>query len=253
MGASLAVHKGEPLLEGSTGMTRVGNDETGEGKGPLSAQRNDKHAQHSADATDRSADETPPTMTAAKRWAIVLVHGVGDAQPSDMLEAVTRVMSSVNPNLALDAYNQDRQLPERDPISKTRAHFPVFTRRGRSGGDTVVFAEVYWADLTRVGVDTHNFVLSLIGFIYGIRHIALQASQIPTKLGSALDAVLRLTVSILLGPIFALFIFELIIYSIYLLYFDSELDRTAHRQLGYHGAGGGNPWGHQPVRMEAAG
>jgi hypothetical protein len=148
-----------------------------------------------------------------------------------MLEAITRVMSRVNPELLLNPYNEHRQLPEEDPISKTNAQFPVFMRRGRSDGDTVVFAEVYWADLTRAAVETHQFFLSLIGFIYGVRHIALQASLIPGKLGAALSVILRLTVSLLLGPAFALFVFEFVIYTVYLLFFVNSWDETPNRSL----------------------
>ena len=86
-------------------------------------------------------------------------------------------------------------------------------------------AEVYWADLTRVGVDTHHLLLSMVRFIYGIRHLVLQAALIPGKFGWGLSAALRSAFLLVQGPIYSLYVFEAVLCIVYLAFLPDSWDQ----------------------------
>jgi hypothetical protein len=192
----------------------------------------------------------PSTDSPIKNWAVVKVHGVGDTRPGHTLRAVTKALTDVNPELKLNPHEEYVELKENDRITtaardfgqattppvgtssrrkETRSKrepklFPAFMQRAHSGTDSALFAEVYWADLTRVGVDTHNFLMALVGFVYGLRDIALQVALIPGRLAATLTIALRLAMLLLLGPVSALFLFEAILYVVYLVFVPKALD-----------------------------
>lgn len=141
-----------------------------------------------------------------------------------MLDAVLPPFEHLSPGLHVNPTKEETDLTETDPKTRETVTFPVFIRRARSESQRFVFAEVHWADLTRAGPDTHHFVLSLLAFVYGLRHIALQAALIPGKLAALLTGALRFAVFLLLGPVFALFLFEAVLYSIYLLFIPKAWD-----------------------------
>jgi hypothetical protein len=156
------------------------------------------------------------------RWAVLLIHGVGDTTPGQMLASVTQSIQSINPHLILNARNEHIELRDAAPNEDTA--FPVFMRRARAGTDSLLFAEVHWADLTRVGTETHHLILAFAGFVYGLRHIALQAAFIRGWLPATLGIVLRVALFILVGPVFASYLFEAILYFVYLVFIPAEWD-----------------------------
>jgi hypothetical protein len=103
------------------------------------------------------------------RWAVVLVHGVGDNEPGSMLMSVTSAMRDASRNgLSIEPYLRRITLPETDPEGNEPAEFPIFMRRGHSARGAVSFAEVYWADLTRVGVDFQHLLMAVLRCVYTI-------------------------------------------------------------------------------------
>jgi hypothetical protein len=164
-----------------------------------------------------------PPSAHPKRWAVILIHGVGDTSPGCMLTGIVRSFRAITPNLVLDRHNEFLELTESSPHRKSR--FPVLMQRATKGRDSILFAEVFWADLTRVGKETHHLILALTGFVYGLRHIALQAAFIPGRLGAGLTIALRLALFLLLGPVLASYLFEFILYFLYLIFMPVDWDR----------------------------
>ena len=164
-----------------------------------------------------SMPETPP-----EKWAVLLIHGVGDTTPGDLLTAVGGAMLAAKPGLVLPAGHVVLTLP--DGPTGVQLTFPVHTQTGTRGTRVVDLAEVHWADLTRAGLDTHQFVASVIRFVFGIRHLVRQAALIPGWLGWALNATLRPAVLLLQGPIYALFLYEAILCVAYLAFLPDAWD-----------------------------
>jgi hypothetical protein len=159
-----------------------------------------------------------PPAPAAKNWAVVLIHGVGDTTPGAMIDALSGPLAAVCGSKFLQQKGSI-DLPE-----KPDGKFPVFMRRGHAGPDRVLLAEVHWADLTRIGVETHLVGVALVRCVYGIRHLALQAALVPGKLGWVLQAALRSAIFLLQGPVYALFFFEALLCAVYLLFIPAAWD-----------------------------
>ncbi len=137
------------------------------------------------------------------KWVVILVHGVGDSEPTDMIDSVAPIINAVQDpgRRPSDRYELIR-LPEEDEET-----FPVFMRRDHVNGAAVVFAEVYWADLSRIRQGTVAFVFGVFQLIFGVRSIADQASAQPGVLALALRIQMRAVSALLRGPLFALYLF----------------------------------------------
>lgn len=164
------------------------------------------------------------SLPGSKNWAIVMIHGVGDTDPGQLITAVRKPLEDTI-GLVLDQENQLNVIEEKLDYDKGFNRFPVFMQRGQAGQDRVLLAEVHWADLTRIGSGPHLLLAAIVRCIYGIRHIALQAAIIPGKLGLVLHATLRWVIFLLQGPVYALFIFEAILCILYLLLIPERWDR----------------------------
>src|SRR5579872_4417399 len=94
------------------------------------------------DGTSMTSTHDNPSSEKEK-WAIILVHGVGDTEPTQMIDAVTTAMSAANPNLMLRADYELIKAREIDPATCERSTFPVYLKRGLTKAGRVVFAEVH--------------------------------------------------------------------------------------------------------------
>jgi hypothetical protein len=167
-----------------------------------------------------------PAVTLAQKWAVVLVHGVGDTEPGAMLAAVGPAMAAGKPGLLFPAPQAATSLYEVSPSGHVGSSFPAHSQAAQRAANSIQLTEVHWADLTRVGVETHNLILSLVRFIYGIRHLVLQAALIPGKAGWGLNAALRTAILTLQGPIYSLYLFEAVLCIIYLAFLPAEWDEA---------------------------
>src|SRR6266571_7392933 len=137
----------------------------------------------------------PSASSRAKNWAVVLVHGVGDSRQGQMLDSICECMAQFNSKLKLEPHYELANHTEPPGPDGMADDYDVHMRRGTVGTDRVLFAEVYWADLTRIGVETHALVASLVWCVYGIRHIALQASRAPGLWsGRLIRTILRVSI-----------------------------------------------------------
>ncbi len=144
---------------------------------------------------------TDTLAPAEERWAVILVHGVGDTKPSDMIDSVAPVVSAVQDptQKPSDEYELVRLADEGD---KT---FPVFMRRDRVQAVRVLFAEVFWADLSRIREGTLALFVGVFNLIFGVHYIANQGSAQPGRTAAVLRVPLRIAAFLLRGPLFALY------------------------------------------------
>jgi len=144
------------------------------------------------------------TQPAGKKWVVLLVHGVGPSEPREMLDAVAPAVARANPGLVLsDRYEMTRE--KDDGLSEEE--YPVFIRRGRAGDDEVVFAEVYWADLSMIREGGLDLLIGGVILLFGVRHVADQAAAQVGAPAGFLRAILQAASWLLRGPFFALYLF----------------------------------------------
>ena len=111
----------------------------------------------------------------AEKWLVLCVHGVGDSKPADMVDAVAPTVCAVRgAELPAPAQYEMVRLPD-----GKGATFPVFTRRTVFGSTKVLFAELFWADLSRSKPGFLGFLTALFLLVFGIRCLADQASAQP--------------------------------------------------------------------------
>ena len=132
---------------------------------------------------------------------MILVHGVGETEPADMIDAVAPVVTAVqDPTRTPSDANEEVQLP--DEGGQT---FPVFMRRDQVNAAQVLFAEVFWADLSRIRQGTLALLVGLYHLVFSVRYIADQGSAQPGALAAILRFLLRTAAFLLRGPMFALY------------------------------------------------
>jgi hypothetical protein len=207
---------------------------------------------------------------APKNWAVVLIHGVGDTTPGMMSKDLSKVLAEVyshprtvvghqqlpsdgvtrlaesEDKLAFDP-EQTSYFPEKTIFGRGQSQFPVVQREGQAGPDRVLLAEVHWADLTRISVNSRIlaqlplfvavplrwlaehlvFTGTVVRTVYGIRHVALQAALIPGRVGWWFHAALRSAIFLLQGPAYALYVFESLLCVLYLVAIPDRWDDAA--------------------------
>ncbi|HVS37302.1 MAG TPA: hypothetical protein VMS17_17205 [Gemmataceae bacterium] len=144
---------------------------------------------------------TDTPAPADERWVVILVHGVGETEPSDMIAAVAPVITAVqDPTRQPSDEFHEARLPD-----EGRKTFPVFTRRDRVGAAEVLYAEVFWADLSRIRKGLIPLLWGVYNLIFSVRYIADQASDQPSALAAFLRMRLKNAAFLLRGPMFALY------------------------------------------------
>jgi hypothetical protein len=167
-----------------------------------------------------------------KKWAVLVVHGVGDTEPGATVDRFLGTLTAGGRRLHPDGGVEIRHFPDLPPGQPKAADdvalFPAHIRRAaivpRSGGPAApavdepreaVFAEVYWADLSRVREGTVPRLLGLLSTDFSLRYITDQAAVMPAGPATPAETnarnhsrwlrfLLSLAARILCGPIAAL-------------------------------------------------
>jgi hypothetical protein len=190
----------------------------------------------------RRAEET----NMAEKWAVIVVHGVGNTEPGATVDALVSSLAATNDHVRPDGNIEAFQLPDKDvgwligtyPMHhqrtpheardrlartpRTLKTFPMHFRRAglnvNNGPREAIFAEVYWADLSRIREGTIALILSLLATVFSLRHIAEQAvDNIRWDLARWLRTIVFISASWLCGPIAALYGFMLFVLTLYYL------------------------------------
>lgn len=69
----------------------------------------------------------------------------------------------------------------------------------------MLFAEVFWADLSRIREGTLALFVGVFNLIFGVHYIANQGSAQPGRTAVVLRVLLRIAALLLRGPLFALY------------------------------------------------
>lgn len=132
-------------------------------------------------------------------WAVLVVHGVGDTRPGATVDAFVPALEAarggtLNPDGQVEIRRlrpDGDQLPDGPPENvgpQADLVFPVHIRTASikaggnpSGPDRALFAEVYWADLSRIREGLLNSILAILSTIFLIRFITDQAAVMPRQ------------------------------------------------------------------------
>src|SRR5690349_2872020 len=85
---------------------------------------------------------------------VVVIHGVADTEQGANLDTLVRTMAAAHPppEFFADNYDEVRRVAEPFAAPGAPAERPVVFRGAMVGASrSVTFAEMYWADTTRVG------------------------------------------------------------------------------------------------------
>lgn len=123
-----------------------------------------------------------------KRVAVIVTHGVGEAEPGEVLRELTK---NVGSQLGVTVENQmevhyvaesvarhsgsarARWADLSKPVAQSGSdNFPVFMRRATlDSGEQLTFAELYWADMTRVGGGRIGAALGIFRVIFEAHYV----------------------------------------------------------------------------------
>jgi hypothetical protein len=176
-----------------------------------------------------------PPPASPSVWGVVVIHGVGATAPGDTLQAfvpsyLQEYKKQTGPVLDDNVPFEMRLLPQPDsafppaPTGPTAPNaaprkvpkdcFPMHIRRvdlpAGSAADRVMFAEVYWADLSAAGKGLWQLMIRVFTVIFGVSYLADQAATFVGLLSSKwLRVCLYVASSVLCGPVAALNVFFL--------------------------------------------
>lgn len=143
----------------------------------------------------------------AKRTAIVLVHGVGDPNPGDLIRDFTAALAANDDvSIRLDK-PKTVWLPDHSALpSKICEFFPVPLCKGTLEDRDVTFAEVFWGGSSKISSGLVGIARGLLGLIFGLQAVisgnlsqksSSKIEKIATRVGLFGSWLLR-------GPVFAI-------------------------------------------------
>jgi protein-S-isoprenylcysteine O-methyltransferase Ste14 len=150
--------------------------------------------------------DTSGTGNRSHNIVVIIAHGVGEADPGYAATTLGATLGKCagfrSDGAAQVRYLPDVNLPERQ-LERT---FPVFIGSGQlTNGDRMTFAELYWADVAKIGPGRINTILGLFRVIFESHHLIDGMLNRNNGLGVRLLRHLLLIASWMLrGPIIGL-------------------------------------------------
>ena len=148
------------------------------------------------------------------RTAVVVVHGVGDPNPGDALRSFSSALAAeVGTNLHLEAMGvhllPDHSHPDTDSL---REFFPMALLKGELNDQPIVFAEVFWGQVSSVQQGVTGVLRGIFGLIFGLQAIISgnRYKKPPAGIEDLVTRVGDFGAQVLRGPIFAINILMLI-------------------------------------------
>lgn len=166
-------------------------------------------------------DEAEDFIKGRCNIGVVVVHGVADAQQGanlkTLIENLTKEGRAKGFTTKDHDYNEVHWLKETSPVSGEKVELPVILRRASLGEDRVIFAEVYWADTTRVRAGKLAALLGAFRLVFEMHYfIRALIAQTRNPLSKALAWLLYFAAAIIRGPIAAANVLLLTVASVYL-------------------------------------
>lgn len=161
---------------------------------------------------------SPAEMRNPDGTLVLVVHGIGDPVPGQIVRAFATCLAHQYPNQEMDAVEESVWIPIRDhePDGKHDLLEPLaaHVQRGAIAGERVIFSEVYWADLSLVRKSLWGVLTAIFEILFGLPHVVREslrippdppiASRLPKCRMQILGAICNLAANILLGPVAAL-------------------------------------------------
>src|SRR5262245_39189531 len=82
-----------------------------------------------------------------ERVGIVVIHGVGETEPGWINRSICDPLAEEASSLKLVSHSELHSLPDAGNV-ESGSNFNVLLRRARMGTRSIVFAELFWADLS---------------------------------------------------------------------------------------------------------
>lgn len=126
-----------------------------------------------------------------EKIAVVVIHGVGETEPSWINDYIIDPIARAQPQLEPDAHSEVHQLPDDGRLHEVGT-FPVVVRRATTPAADVMFAELRWSDLSKVGNGPITFIGDSIKLMFEAPDVLAQGFMRGRWLG--LHAVIALLV-----------------------------------------------------------
>ena len=140
---------------------------------------------------------------------VLVVHGVGDPQPGEILSAFVR--SLADEDTPLCETQKVNWLHDKNSANDHVQTFPSHSRSLTAGNRSFEFAEVFWGDLSRVRKGWWGILVGLFQILFGIRYAAYVAADQTSRGADRLKQLGLISSRMLHGPVLAVNIFLLIV------------------------------------------
>ncbi len=165
------------------------------------------------------------------RTVVVLVHGVGDPAPGEVLRDFTATLEADDDcQLKLMGPTIVRQLEDSSlPELPLRHFFPVHLILGELGGRSVVFAEVFWGEVSRIPHGIVGVLRGLFQVIFGLGAIMIgdRGKGKPKPFDRLTALIAWLGSEVLRGPVLAInLLLSLTLLILVVLALCSEMDAS---------------------------
>jgi hypothetical protein len=152
---------------------------------------------------------------------VVVIHGVADAEQGANLDTLVRTIVAAESatKFSADDYDQVHRFAEPFATPGAPAERPVVFRHAMVGATrSVTFAEMYWADTTRVGAGKLAALLAAFRLVFEAHYFieALVPREGRSWLAGRLVSVLYFATALIRGPIAAVNVLFLSVAAIYL-------------------------------------
>lgn len=151
----------------------------------------------------------PARAGSREKVGVVVVHGIGDPNPGDTLYNLTEGLAHHENPLVADLTSSELHylVHARRKATRLIDFFPMMTRRANStrGNEQLVFAEVYWSDVSRLAKGWYGIVQGITKLFFSIRYLidgATPSSAAPT-LAKPVHSMAALLSRLITGPVLA--------------------------------------------------
>jgi hypothetical protein len=154
-----------------------------------------------------------------RRIGVVVVHGVADAEQGKNLKTLVDNLCKQPDSIYADQFEEVHWRSEISSVSKIEIPLPVVMRRCSLGrGQEAMFAEVFWADTTRVHTNKTAALLAGFRIVFEAHYFidALVQRAHDSKLAAGFARLLYLAAALIRGPIAGVNVALLTISAIYL-------------------------------------
>jgi hypothetical protein len=152
---------------------------------------------------------------------VVVVHGIGDPNPGDTLYNLTEGLAHHEKPLVADLTSSELHylVHARRKATRLIDFFPMMTRRASStrGNEQLIFAEVYWSDVSRLAKGWYGIVQGITKLFFSIRYLidgATPSSGAP-QLAKPVHRMAALLSRLITGPVLAANMLLLILSAAY--------------------------------------